>query len=358
LYGLYPAYCSGGEHLLKLKWVLIILVMVMLSVTSCSVFDSYITNDNQREEDAEENQKDSGKVLTIDPEPQPGERLVTLYFKHKYFDYLVPETRSVIYNKQTDEQLVVEELLKGPGSHDRVSIMPPDVKVLDVTQKGETVFVNLSEEFNNAIDLASLPGKADIPEDKVKIVQAEMKRLAIYSIVNSLTELDGVNQVKILVNNRAIGYEEMGQELADLMFKGVNINENASSAVLVALYREKDYILSPSDSVRLVFEGLAGETDWDKVYSLLASKTMSQGDLPSKEDLQKLWPALISSLELDKNFIRDEEIKPDGKAFVTVSYTVNYTSGAKEKRERDLITVESEDGIWKVKLPQFMENIR
>jgi len=349
-------YCSGGEYLFKRKWLLLLLAIIILSVIGYSIIDKYIkVEDKQQKEATGEKQENAEKVLTIDPDPQPREKVVTLYFKHKYFDYLVPETRTVIHEKQTYEQLVVEELMKGPTGHDRVSIMPPEVKVLDVSQKGETVFVNLSEEFNNPIDLTTLYGKADIPEDKKATVQAEMKRLAIYSIVNSLTELDGVNQVKILVSNKAIGYQEMGQELMRLM----NIGEQSSStAVLVALHRNKDFILSPADAVRLVFEGLVGEPKWDQVYPLLASETMSNKELPSKEDLQKLWPALISSLELDANFIKDEEIKPDGKAFVTVSYTVNYASGTKEKIERELITVENENGIWKVKMPRFMENVK
>lgn len=351
-----PVHYSGGEYLFKRKWILLLSAIIILSATGCSIVDKYIRiEDKQQKEATGENQESSEEILTIDPEPQPQERVVTLYFKHKYFDYLVPETRKVIHDRQTYEQLVVEELMKGPTAHDRVSIMPSEVKVLDVSQKGETVFVNLSEEFNNPIDLTDLYGKADIPEEKKSRVQAEMKRLAIYSIVNTLTELDGVNQVKILVNNKAIGYQEMGQELMQLM----NIGEQSpSSTVLVALYRNRNYILSPADSVRLVFEGLVGEPKWDQVYSLLASETMSHKELPSKEELQKLWPALINSLELEQNFIIDEEIKPDGRAFVTASYTVNYASGTKEKKERDLITVENENGIWKVKMPEFMENIR
>ena len=43
-------------------------------------------------------------------------------------------------------------------------------------------------------------------------MQAEMKRLAAYSIVNSLTMLDGVNLVKLMVNNM-LSYRDMGTEL-------------------------------------------------------------------------------------------------------------------------------------------------
>ncbi len=46
-----------------------------------------------------------------------------------------------------------------------------------------------------------------------------MKRLGIYSIVDSLTELEGVNQVKFLVENRGgISYTDMDKELGKLLF--------------------------------------------------------------------------------------------------------------------------------------------
>ena len=55
--------------------------------------------------------------------------------------------------------------------------MPAGVKVLDVTRKGETVCVNLSQEFTDEISLNEIPGKEEIPEDRRSTVKAEMKRL-------------------------------------------------------------------------------------------------------------------------------------------------------------------------------------
>lgn len=336
-----------------------LLVLLVLIIVGCSAIggNDYRNNNKSNEEEGPSVQE---KVLSIDPDPRPEEHTITLYFKHRYSDYLVPEVRTAVRNKQSWEQLVVEELLKGPSQHDRIPVMPSGVKVLDVTRKGETVFVNLSREFTGGVNLSGIPGKEDIPEEKRAAVKAEMKRLGIYSIVNSLTELENVNQVKFLVENRAISYADMDEDFGALMFPESEAlgNEQASNTVLVALPRDRSYILTPSKSVEIVFEGLVGEPKWDKVYSLLAKETVSKDPLPSKEELASLWSALVSGIELENNFIVDEEIKPDGRAFVTVSYNINFASGKKQKMHKDMITVVNEDNIWKVKLPEFVSDFR
>ncbi|NLN40654.1 MAG: hypothetical protein GX160_01440 [Clostridiales bacterium] len=336
---------------------IIILTLVLILFTGCSAI-------GERDRDYDNNGDNSSlaqeKVLSIDPDPRPEEHTITIYFKHRYSDYLVPEVRTAVRDKQSWEQLVVEEILKGPSQHDRVAIMPPGVRVLDVTRKDDTVFVNLSQEFNENINLSSIPGKEDIPEETRDEAEAEMKLLGIYSIVNSLTELEGVDQVRFLIENRAISYTDLGEELASLFLPELEALEDMQSIkpMMVALSRDRSYILTPSKSVETVFESLLGEPNWDTVYSLLSKETASQTQLSSKEDLASLWSALVSGIELDDNFVLDEEIKPDGRAFVTVSYTVNFTSGKKENMHRDTIVVVNEDNIWKVKLPGFVSDFR
>lgn len=341
----------------KKLWHIILLMILVTIIAGCSAMGG---KDYKNEFKKEDNKLTNEKVLSIDPDPRPEEYAITLYFKHRFSDYLVPEIRMAVRDKQSLEQLLVEELLKGPSQHDRTPIMPLGVEVLDVTRKGETVFVNLSKEFTEDINLSEIPGKEEIPEEKRPIVKAEMKRLGIYSIVDSLTELEGVNQVKFLVENRAISYADMDGELEKLMFpeSGELEDEQYSNAVLVALARDRSYILTPSKSVELVFEGLVGEPKWDRIYPLLAKETMGKDNLPTKEELAGLWSAVVGNIELENVFIVDEEIKPDGRAFVTVSYNVNFTSGKKEKMRGDMISVVDEENIWKVKLPDFVSEFR
>jgi len=292
--------------------------------------------------------EDSG-TLVVDPDPPPEEKVLTLYFKHEISDNLVPEKRVVFQKSQSIEQLVVEELLKGPKGFQRTTIMPNGVKLIDVSRKSDIVFVNLSKEFRNDIDLSLLPDKANVSEEDRPRVLKEMKRLAIYSIVNSLTEIDGVNQVKFLVENRPCTYSEIG---AELLMGGVsNIDENSA---MVAISRNKHFILSPSKAVEQVLLGMVGEPNWERVYAFLDTDHES---IPSSlDEFKKFITAKGITLEVDENPIDGEEIKPDGEAFVTAHYTVKYPNGQKVQKNRDLITVVNKDGIWKVRLPEAIIN--
>ena len=85
------------------------------------------------------------------------------------------------------EQQVVEELIKGPRQDDIAGYeagyptVNPAVTILSVTVRDRVCYVNLSEEFLTPVyDVTS--------------------QVALYSIVNSLVELPGVNKVQISID--------------------------------------------------------------------------------------------------------------------------------------------------------------
>ena len=111
-----------------------------------------------------------------------------LYFANEAGDRLVEVERNVVYNSNISmERQVVEELIKGPekeGDTGYVAGHPtinPAVTILSVTVKDRVCYVNLSEEFLTPVyDVTSA--------------------VALYSIVNSLVELPGVNRVQISID--------------------------------------------------------------------------------------------------------------------------------------------------------------
>ncbi len=108
---------------------------------------------------------------------------VKLYFADETGDGLNSERREVLVPASTAvEKIVVEELIKGPKSAKNIAIIPTDVKVLSTETKNRVCFVNLSKEF---IDRFSGGSAEEI--------------LTIYSIVNSLTELETVGSVQFLI---------------------------------------------------------------------------------------------------------------------------------------------------------------
>lgn len=120
-----------------------------------------------------------------------------LYFANQAGNRLVEVNRKVIYNSNISmERQVVEELIKGPqnsGQTDSKEGYPtinPAVKILSVTLKDRVCYVNLSEEFLTPV--------YDVTSQAV-----------LYSIVNSLVELHGVNRVQISIDGKTdVTYRE------------------------------------------------------------------------------------------------------------------------------------------------------
>lgn len=115
-----------------------------------------------------------------------------LYFANEAGDSLVEETRrNVVYNSNISlEKLVVEKLVEGPKMEGCYPTINPTTKIVSVTVKDGTCYVNLNGDFlNQPYNVAS--------------------DVTIYSITNSLAELSNVNRVQISVDGETnISYRE------------------------------------------------------------------------------------------------------------------------------------------------------
>ncbi len=108
---------------------------------------------------------------------------VSLYFGDEMGDGLISERREIkVPASSTVEKAIVEELVKGPHNAGGISVIPAGVKILSVETKNGVCFVNLSKEF---VDKFTGGSAGEI--------------LTVYSIVNSLTELDTVSSVQFLI---------------------------------------------------------------------------------------------------------------------------------------------------------------
>lgn len=107
-----------------------------------------------------------------------------LYFANEDGDQLVDTYRNVVYNSNISmERLVVEQVLKGPNSDVVFPTLNPASKVLSVTTRDGVCYVNLDQAF-----LIEPYGVTS--------------QVAIYSLVNSLTELSSVSAVQITIEGK------------------------------------------------------------------------------------------------------------------------------------------------------------
>ncbi len=109
---------------------------------------------------------------------------VKLYFANADGNRLIAAYREKHYSTNTPiERFVVEELIAGPSGkvEGLYPTINPGTKIVNVTTKDNICYVNLDESFLTVVN--------NVPTE-----------VSIYSIVNSLIELSGINKVQIMIN--------------------------------------------------------------------------------------------------------------------------------------------------------------
>ncbi len=113
------------------------------------------------------------------------EKFVTLYFTDKNGVNLYPETHKATMTDNSLEKTVVNELIRGPVSGSLVRTFPESCQLISVETTEGICFVNFSAGF--------LSKKED---------NGTHERTAVYSVVNSLTRLPGIEKVQILIDGK------------------------------------------------------------------------------------------------------------------------------------------------------------
>ena len=124
-------------------------------------------------------------TLILEPEISPEiteYAIVQLYFTNKDGSDFVVEDRVVeVTANQPREKAILEQLISGPKEEGAYATIPIDTKIRELTTTADGIcYVNLSQEF------VSKPSNLN-------------EALTIYSIVNSLCELEEVDKVQFLI---------------------------------------------------------------------------------------------------------------------------------------------------------------
>lgn len=290
----------------------------------------------------------AGNYLNIDPERRPMPQKITLYYMHKPSGLLVPVTRTEYRGDMPMEQFVMRELLKGPGAGNEslAALFPEGAGIKDVEMTGTTAFVYFDNGVTGDIPLQTIWGDAYANQDPVVLAQ-RTHELLLYSVVNTLTSLPGISNVKILIENHFATYTELGlQALAQAY--GADPNTSMPSYP-----RSPDHILQPKNVVQLLMTELSADTPaWQKIYPFLYDK-MASGtmNLPGLEEMQKQWERINRRLIIDPDSIVPQEVRGDNTALVQVSYTIERTDGQTEPVNLEYLHMIYQNGVWKLELP-------
>jgi len=116
---------------------------------------------------------------------------LTLYFGDDQAMYLIPEIREVTIQKDASTEAIaaaiVNELIAGPTDKKMIATMPKGTKLLSLKITDQIAMVDFSQEMKS-----NHPGGSS----------GEV--MTLNSLVDSLTELQGIKKVQILINGEKI----------------------------------------------------------------------------------------------------------------------------------------------------------
>lgn len=155
------------------KYIILVLALALLLTLSAAC---------KKEEPA----PDPGPAEEQPSEQPPAsvEKEILLFFPDKGSNFLLPEFRKIIVadNAATDliAEMVLEELIKGPSNDMLKFVTGKNTNILSLKVHGGTATVDFSKEFVNSG------------------LSSKEKLLQVYSVVNTLSELD-IEEVFILI---------------------------------------------------------------------------------------------------------------------------------------------------------------
>lgn len=160
-----------------LLFVILLIIIFVVGFFSIKFVKSKKENEIQNEYVPEEEISDE----------QLRETIVSLYFPDKETNILKPEARLVNVKElmQSPYNVLIELLISGSKNDKLSSIIPENTKLLNSSLEGECLTLDFSEELLNY----------DKENEKTK-------DNLINSIVNTVTELNEVNKVKILISGQ------------------------------------------------------------------------------------------------------------------------------------------------------------
>ncbi|HAZ63804.1 MAG TPA: spore gernimation protein [Armatimonadetes bacterium] len=129
-------------------------------------------------------------VDTAPPTTPSAPATVTVYYPTRDLEALEPEERAIstVTTGAEQAEAAVGQLLAGPNESDLVNVMPTGLKLRGVTVDGTTATVDLSKEWGEPFQGGS-----------------NTALLAAYAIVNTVTDVPGLDAVRFTVEGQPMG---------------------------------------------------------------------------------------------------------------------------------------------------------
>ena len=271
---------------------------------------------------------------------QSYESTVSLYFPYSEDSLLGREERTILYSANDRlENAVLNALLSGP-SEDYPQLNPivnEKTQIVNTSLSGNCLFITFNSAFLDPV--SEMPENWTDDAELLATVRAQ-RRLAVLSIVNSVTAVPGVRQVQILVDT---GDDGLGRRIrrqdVGLSPTGDNVDE-----LLEAISRQYASNASLQTVSSLVFR-LMQDKNADRLYTYIAD------GYNDEKPTYAQWIDAFRSVEWTLESYEVMESVPgyDGEsANVFVNAKFNISLGGAQEYMGVKIRFVCQSGVWKV----------
>lgn len=306
----------------------------------------------------------------IDPEAGIARELsVRLFFRLANEDCLVGITKTVeVGADERVELAMVGALINEPEdmANGARSPFPQGTRVVDVQSANNIHYVTLSNEFLSEENYYAEKTKADLLLSDGSISMAQynraigeargemlmLRRLSLYAIVNTLTQLDEKLSVQVLV-------EQADSTAAARLTRAQIGLDSVAGSLKVAVepmgYVE-DVVATPMSIVQCAFADIASG-DYENAYTLFARSTANgRGLRPAFEKAAEDMRSLGKLVKYDANsYLVDSS---GAAVYVSAIVEIERSSGAFESIASSNILMFREDGLYKIDYDTFMNILR
>lgn len=214
---------------------------------------------------------------------------VTLYYRYNDEAYLAPYVVELeLPGDKAPEQALIERLLQGPDGADGnfSMLIDPNTQVVSIQERTDHLEITLSQEYLEylTIRLGRYDADSEEYEEEVRL----RKHLALYSIVNTVTEMGRYSRVMLMIDR--------GSGVVDKLKRSEAGIDALGSRAIDPIGRDTSCILTVDRCAALVLEALR-DKQWSRLGGLVATSDVDGTVAPYSDELADILQARPSLIE-------------------------------------------------------------
>lgn len=321
-----------------LKILTLILIIIFTSACSQNLYIKEQTSKNQT----------STPLNAIKAENPSSNGKVVLYYRFNSENYLVADTRTVESTQGSSfEYNIINALLDGPSPDktEMLQVINPGTKLLSITTNQEYIYITLSKEFIDPPSWAK-ENWEDNPEMAQHVYLT--KRLAMYSIINTVTETSKHSKVQIYVDMDNNG------DVTRVTRRDVGlIGDGREDQPLDPMTRNPNIILTPYNALDMAMQ-MVKDRNFEKNYLYVTDDNANGVKKPTINEYTNLFSDTSKTL-ISYSINPNITISEDGvSAVANVSYQIKTGQGVSESLNVPVMLYRDK-GCWKVNYSFFQK---